>query len=69
MREFESEQVFSRMLQAQPKSGPKLDRTSQQRIGQGLKQMYEGLAQAPVPDRLLALLTQLGDKPRAQRGA
>jgi hypothetical protein len=55
------------MLQAQPKSGHKLDRTSQQRIGRGLKQMYDGLAQAPVPDRLLALIAQLDDKPPAKR--
>jgi hypothetical protein len=57
------------MLQAQPKSGPKLDRTSQQRIGKGLKQMYDGLAQTPVPDRLLALLTQLEDNASARRTA
>jgi hypothetical protein len=57
------------MLQAQLKSGPKLDRTSQQRIGHGLKQMYERLAQTPVPDRLLELLAQLGDKPPAKGAA
>jgi hypothetical protein len=57
------------MLQAQLKSGPKLDRTSQQRIGQGLKHMYEELVQAPVPERLLALLTKLDDKPPAKRAA
>jgi hypothetical protein len=57
------------MLQAQPKSGPKLDRASQQRIGQGLKQMYEGLAQTPVPDRLLGLLAQLDKKPSTKRAA
>jgi hypothetical protein len=55
------------MLQAQLKSGPKLDRTSQQRIGQGLKHMYEELAQAPVPERLLALLAQLNDKASPKR--
>jgi hypothetical protein len=57
------------MLKAQSKSGLKLDRTSQQRIGQGLKHMYEELVQAPVPDRLLELLAQLDGKPPAERAA
>jgi Anti-sigma factor NepR len=57
------------MLQARPKSGPKLDRTSQQQIGQGLKRMYEGLVQTPVPDRLLGLLAQLDEKLPAKRTA
>ena len=57
------------MSESPAKLGSKLDRNAQQRIGQGLKQMYGNLAAAPVPDRLLGLLAQLDDKSSARRAA
>jgi hypothetical protein len=52
------------MPQAQATTRLKLDRAIQARIGQGLKHMYAGLAEAPVPDRLLSLLAKLDEKGR-----
>jgi hypothetical protein len=38
---------------------PKLDRNIQQRIGDQLRQMYDGLADQPIPDRFKELLGRL----------
>lgn len=49
---------------------PAIDRTSQNRIGDHLRAMYDGLMQQPVPDRFAELLDRLearkddGDRPR-----
>ena len=40
-------------------SDPKLDRTTQTRIGDQLRAMYDDLMQQPVPDRFAQLLAQL----------
>lgn len=39
---------------------PKLDRNTQVRIGEALRSMYDDLLDQPVPDRLVALLKDLG---------
>lgn len=41
---------------------PKLDSTSQRRIGDQLRAMYDELMQQPVPDRFRDLLEQLDRK-------
>jgi Anti-sigma factor NepR len=41
---------------------PKLDSTSQKRIGDQLRAMYDELVQQPVPDRFKNLLDQLEKK-------
>ncbi|MBF9231958.1 NepR family anti-sigma factor [Microvirga alba] len=41
---------------------PKLDSTSQKRIGDQLRAMYDELMQQPVPDRFKDLLDQLDKK-------
>ncbi|NIX76804.1 NepR family anti-sigma factor [Microvirga terricola] len=41
---------------------PKLDSTSQKRIGDQLRAMYDELMQQPVPDRFKELLEQLDKK-------
>jgi hypothetical protein len=43
-------------------SDPKLDGTSQKRIGDQLRAMYDELVQQPVPDRFKNLLEQLDKK-------
>jgi hypothetical protein len=43
---------------------PKLDTTSQKRIGDQLRAMYDELVQQPVPDRFRSLLEQLEKKDR-----
>jgi hypothetical protein len=43
---------------------PKLDSTSQKRIGDQLRAMYDELVQQPVPDRFKNLLDQLEKKGR-----
>ncbi|MFC4172015.1 NepR family anti-sigma factor [Microvirga sp. GCM10011540] len=43
---------------------PKLDSTSQKRIGDQLRAMYDELMQQPVPDRFKNLLDQLEKKDR-----
>ncbi len=43
---------------------PKLDSTSQKRIGDQLRAMYDELVQQPVPDRFKLLLEQLDKKDR-----
>jgi Zn-dependent M16 (insulinase) family peptidase len=43
---------------------PKLDGTSQKRIGDQLRAMYDDLVQQPVPDRFKNLLEQLEKKDR-----
>ncbi|WP_230534032.1 NepR family anti-sigma factor [Microvirga roseola] len=40
-------------------TNPKLDSTSQRRIGDQLRAMYDELMQQPVPDRFKELLDQL----------
>jgi hypothetical protein len=45
-----------------------LDRTTQDHIGERLRDLYEGLAAEPVPDRLLALLRVL-DKSGSGQGS
>ena len=49
-------------------SDPKLDRTTQTRIGDQLRAMYDDLMQQPVPDRFAQLLAKLeqGDDKGAQ---
>jgi hypothetical protein len=39
--------------------GPKLDRSTQTRIGDQLRAMYHDLMEQPVPDKFKALLDQL----------
>ena len=46
-------------LRARGSTGPALDRAAQGRIGEQLRAMYEALTEAPIPDRLVALLDQL----------
>lgn len=43
-------------------ANPKLDSTSQKRIGDQLRAMYDELVQQPVPDRFKLLLEQLDKK-------
>lgn len=43
-------------------SDPKLDNTSQKRIGDQLRAMYDDLVQQPVPDRFRNLLDLLEKK-------
>jgi hypothetical protein len=38
---------------------PSLDRAIQERIGDSLRAMYDGLVQQPVPDRFIELLSRL----------
>jgi hypothetical protein len=57
------------MQNSKPGSGPKLDRTIQLKIGRGLREMYDGLAAGPVPDRLVGLLAQLGERTPTKRAA
>ena len=45
-------------------ANPKLDTTSQKRIGDQLRAMYDELVQQPVPDRFKSLLEQLEKKDR-----
>jgi hypothetical protein len=45
-------------------SDPKLDSTSQRRIGDQLRAMYDELVQQPVPDRFKNLLHMLDKKDR-----
>jgi hypothetical protein len=45
-------------------SDPKLDSTSQKRIGDQLRAMYDELVQQPVPDRFRNLLDLLDRKDR-----
>jgi hypothetical protein len=45
-------------------SDPKLDSTSQKRIGDQLRAMYDELVQQPVPDRFRTLLDMLDKKDR-----
>jgi len=40
-------------------SGPAVDRAVQGRIGEQLRAMYEALAEAPLPERIAALLGRL----------
>ena len=53
-----------------PADEPSIDRTSQNRIGDHLRAMYDGLMQQPVPDRFAELLDRLeartddGNRPR-----
>lgn len=44
------------------RSKAKLDNTSQKRIGDQLRAMYDELMQQPVPDRFKELLDQLDKK-------
>ncbi len=43
-------------------SDPKLDRTTQTRIGDQLRAMYDDLMQQPVPDRFAELLGRLDQR-------
>jgi hypothetical protein len=43
---------------------PKLDSTSQKRIGDQLRAMYDELVQQPVPDRFRNLLDLLDERDR-----
>lgn len=47
-----------------PQIGPTLDRGVQAQIGDKLRAMYGELVEQPVPDRLAAILAQMGDKRR-----
>jgi hypothetical protein len=49
-------------LRARGATGAVVDRTAQGRIGEQLRAMYEALADAPIPDRIVALLAEL-DRP------
>jgi hypothetical protein len=51
-------------LSAKLESDPKLDGTSQKRIGDQLRAMYDELVQQPVPDRFKSLLDLLDKKDR-----
>ncbi len=44
-------------------SNPKIDRTTQRRIGDQLRAMYDDLMQQGVPDRFAALLSKLEHAP------
>jgi hypothetical protein len=46
-------------FRARGSTRPALDRAAQGRIGEQLRAMYGALTEAPVPERLLALLEQL----------
>ena len=48
-------------LRARGSTSPALDRAAQGRIGEQLRAMYGALTQAPIPERLLALLDRLDD--------
>ena len=48
---------------------PKLDSTSQKRIGDQLRAMYDELMQQPVPDRFRDLLDQLDKKNGGKDGS
>ena len=47
-----------------PQIGPTLDRGVQAQIGDKLRAMYGELVEQPVPDRLAAILAQMGDRRR-----
>lgn len=46
---------------------PQLDQTSQSRIGEQLRAMYDDLMQQPVPDRFAELLAKLDAGPPPQK--
>jgi hypothetical protein len=46
-------------LRVRRTTSPMLDRGAQGQIGEQLRAMYEALAEAPIPARLLALLGRL----------
>jgi hypothetical protein len=46
-------------LRARGPTSPALDRAAQGRIGEQLRAMYGALTEAPIPERLLALLDRL----------
>ena len=46
-------------LRARGSTSPALDRAAQGRIGEQLRAMYGALTEAPIPERLLALLDRL----------
>jgi hypothetical protein len=48
--------------------GPKLDRSTQTRIGDQLRAMYHDLMDQPVPDRFKALLDQLEQREQGKKG-
>jgi len=48
------------VTQAQPE--PRLSEESQAFIGLKLRELYDDVVAEPVPDRLLELLTKLGEK-------
>jgi hypothetical protein len=54
-------------LRARGSMSPALDRAAQGRIGEQLRAMYEALADAPIPERLLSLLDRLDAGVRGSR--
>jgi len=49
-------------LQEKLSGTPTIDRTSQSRIGDHLRAMYDGLMQQPVPDRFVDLINRLDQR-------
>jgi hypothetical protein len=52
-------------LRACGSRSPALDRAAQGRIGEQLRAMYGALTEAPIPERLMALLDRLDASGRA----
>jgi hypothetical protein len=49
-------------------SDPKLDRSTQSRIGDQLRAMYDDLVHQPVPDRFRDLLSRLEQDSKEEKG-
>jgi hypothetical protein len=49
-------------------SDPKLDRSTQSRIGDQLRAMYDDLVHQPVPDRFRDLLARLEQDGKKEKG-
>lgn len=49
-------------------SDPKLDRSTQSRIGDQLRAMYDDLVHQPVPDRFRDLLSRLEQESKEDKG-
>jgi hypothetical protein len=61
--------VMDNSLDDKLATDPKLDSSSQKRIGDQLRAMYDELMQQPVPDRFRELLDQLDKKNGSKEGS
>ena len=61
--------VMDNSLDDKLATDPKLDSSSQKRIGDQLRAMYDELMQQPVPDRFRELLDKLDKKNGSKEGS